>query len=236
MSEGQKTRAPQVIDLYSGRGGVGLALDELGLTHVGVDVVDYSDTYPGEFIQADASDLEFIKSLPSPDILWMSPPCQAYSTLSHCNKHRLGFEDPRDHYPTFSDLNVRDVVDALAPGDYIIENVPTCEDLEDPTRLNGLGFGLGFDNERHFETSFPVPNQLGTGEATISMNTRQESSQRVGPLAEAKRVPASWGRQGVRSAIPREYVAYLLHYCPSAPDIDLPDGVERQSFLTEMVA
>lgn len=46
-----------VIDLYSGRGGVGHALDALGFEHVGVDIEDYADDYPGDFVQGDASDV-----------------------------------------------------------------------------------------------------------------------------------------------------------------------------------
>jgi site-specific DNA-cytosine methylase len=118
-----------VVDLYSGPGGVGCALDDLSVKHIGVDKEDYSDTYPGEFIQADASDLDFIESLLSPDLLWMSPPCQAYSELSWCNSSRLGFDHPKDYYATFDDLNVREVIDVLDPDHYIIENVRSAADL-----------------------------------------------------------------------------------------------------------
>ena len=49
-----------VVDLYCGHGGAGLALDALDIGFIGVDIVDRSDTYPGEFIQGDASDVSWL--------------------------------------------------------------------------------------------------------------------------------------------------------------------------------
>lgn len=230
---GSAIQRPLVVDLYCGAGGVGLALEELGFNHIGVDVEDFSETYPGEFIQADASRPPINHS---PELLWLSPPCTAYSTLSYANKHHFGYDDPREFYPTFDELRVREVIEELDPTHYIIENVPTCEDLDEPTALNGLAFGKSYDNLRHFETSFPCPRFVAEGEPTVVMNTRLTKSQSAKPLAEAKDIPLEWGEQSIRSAIPREYVQYLLHYCPSTPDVPLPDGVQRQGMLTEVIA
>ncbi|WP_440767577.1 hypothetical protein [Natronorubrum sp. DTA7] len=46
---------PQVVDLFSGRGGVGLALSEWleFQMFAGFDIEDYSKTYPGRFAQQD---------------------------------------------------------------------------------------------------------------------------------------------------------------------------------------
>lgn len=223
----RRNQRPLVVDLYCSRGGVGRALDNLGFDHIGVDIVDYGDEYPGEFIQGDASRPPLDVS---PDLLWMSPPCTAYSTLSYAN-----FKEPREHYPTFDDLNVREVIAALEPEHYIIENVPTCEDLRDPTALNGLAFGKEYDNLRHFETSFPCPDRVRAGEPTVSMNTRQKWHQRKGPLARAKGVPETWTMQEIRSAVPQEYVQHLLYYCPSV-EVPYPEGYDPQGMLTEVPA
>ncbi|MBO4249193.1 hypothetical protein IL252_15350 [Halomicrobium sp. IBSBa] len=222
---------PLVVDAYSGPGGVGLALDSLDVRHVGVDIQDYSDTYPGEFVRADASDVAFMSRFPSPSLLWLSPKCQAYSKLSYANAGRYDWDrTPKEKYPTFDDLNVRAVVDAINPDHYVIENVATCDDLREPTRLNGLAFGLPIVNERHFETSFPVPDALGSGKPDFQIGSDYVRHE----LAAAKDVPPEWTESEIRSAIPQEFVYYLLHHCPSVPDVPLPGGLEsHQSRLTD---
>ncbi len=221
-----------VIDAYSGPGGVGLALDALELQHVGIDIQDYSDTYPGEFIQADASHVGFMARLPSPALLWVSPRCQAYSKLSYANAGRYDWDQtPKERYPTFADLNVRAVIDAVDPDHYVIENVATCDDLQDPTRLNGQAFGLPIENERHFETSFPVPDARESGDPEIVTGRGYVRAE----LAAAKGVPVEWSESEIRSAIPHEFVQYLLHYCPSVSDVPLPKEL-RQRRLADFVA
>lgn len=231
---GSAIQRPLVIDLYSGPGGVGYALAGLDVDHIGVDTTDYSDIYPGTFLRADASDVEFISRLPSPDVLWMSPPCQAYSELSWCNSTRLGFDHPKDYYPTFEDLNVRQVIDALDPDHYVIENVRRCDDLKEPAKLDGLAFGLGFKLERHFETSFWVPDAIGRGTPETVVQTKIGMPRSKTELARRKSVPTDWKESEVRSAMPPEFVHYLLHYCPSIPDVPLPP-VDRQAVLREVM-
>lgn len=226
-----------VVDLYSGPGGVGLALEafreEYGATfeHVGVDIQDYSDTYPGQFIQADASHVAFISRLPSPTLLWMSPKCQAYSSLSYANAGRYDWEHtPKEVYPTFDDLNVRRVLDALDPEYYVIENVATCDDLHDPARVNGQAFGLPIENERHFETNFPVPDALESGRPEFVIGADYDHHE----LAAAKGVPGSWAEEEVTSAIPREFVQYVLSYCPAFSKVPAPETSRpRQATLAD---
>lgn len=216
---------PLVIDAYSGPGGVGFALDQLSVRHVGLDWNDYSDTYPGEFIRCDCSYVEFMSKLPSPALLWLSPRCQAYSTLSYANAGRYDWDQsPRERYPTLSDLNVRSVIEAIDPTHYIIENVKTCDDLHDPVRLNGFAFDLPIENQRHFETSFPAPDATEDGDPKTIVGSGYARHE----IAEIKRIPASWTESEIRSAIPKEYVQYLLHYCPSTPGIPLPESVESK--------
>lgn len=224
MSEPDSTH-PLVIDGYSGPGGVGLALADLPVRHTGIDIEDYSNTYPGEFIQGDCSDIEFMKSFESPELLWLSPRCQAYSRLSWANMGRYNWDEtPKERYPTFADLNVREVIAAVDPDQYIIENVATCDDLRDPCRLNGLAFGLPINNCRHFETTFAVPDAYEKGTPEISLGRGYVRKE----LAAAKRVPEEWSESEVHSAIPREFVQYLLHYCPSTPGVSLPAELRQR--------
>jgi hypothetical protein len=169
--------------------------------------------------------VEFMANFETPDLLWLSPKCQAYSPLSWANMGRYGWDEtPKERYPTFEDLNVREVIEAIGPDHYIIENVSTCEDLRDPCRLNGLAFGLPIENCPHFDTSFPVPDTYETGSPAIILGhgyVREE-------LAAAKRVPVEWSESEIRSAIPREYVQYLLHHCPSIPGVSLPEQLQQR--------
>jgi len=223
-------RDARVLDLYSGRGGVGLALDALdGVEHVGVDIEDHGDTYPGEFVQGDAS--EFVGG--GFDLVWASPPCTAYSTLSATAYGSA--EAALDACPTIPELDVREIA-RRAGAEYVIENVPGATragHLDDPTRVNGLAFGEPYDLTRHFETSFTVPDALGTGEPAVTVSTREDDDQSVRALAEAKRVPSSWGKQGVRSAIPREFVYWVLSHCPRL-DVEAPS--RPQATLSEVTA
>lgn len=81
--------------------------------------------------------------------------------------------------------------------------------------MNGLYFGAPFDFERHFETTFRCPDAYVAGAPSVTIDVREDQS--VGDLAAAKGVPASWGKQAVRSAIPWQYVWWVLAHCPSIP-------------------
>lgn len=219
----------RVLDLYSGRGGVGLALDELDVAHVGVDIEDYSDTYPGEFLQGDAS--EFVGG--GFDLVWASPPCTAYSDLSPTAYGSR--EAAMEECPTIPELRVREIAQA-AGAEYVIENVRGASregHLRDAARVNGLAFGNPYDLVRHFETSYPCPDAYEPGEPTVKVQTRDGDDQSAADLAAAKGVPASWGKQGVRSAIPSEYVRWVLSFCPPL-DVERPK--REQSMLTEVTA
>lgn len=217
-------RETVVWDLFSGAGGVGLALETLDIPHIGFDIEDKSKKYPGPFCEVDCSDASNFPALPEPDVVWVSPPCSAYSTAD--------VEDESDA-PTFDELNVREVISALDPDEYIIENVPGCHDLEDPVRLDGLALADGrYKLERWFETSFDVPDALGSGEPEWTMHLDEPQGRRKRPIAEAKMLPETWTRSELRSAITQEYVQYLMHYCPAVGDVPLPPAVDtRQNTL-----
>lgn len=221
---------PVVVDLYCGRGGVGRALERLGWTHIGIDIEDYSDDYPGEFIQADATNPPLTGTA---DLIWASPPCQAYSKLN-----KSAYDDPTNEYPTIPELNVRTICNELG-SEYIIENVVTCEDLRDPVKLNGKAFGLPFHQERWFETSFDVPDHRATSHgrnrAPIPIGgcrNRNDQERRKERLAIAKRLPVDWPESAVISGIPDHYVRYLLYWCPAVPNVPLPAGARQKYDLS----
>ena len=79
-----------------------------------------------------------------------------------------------------------------------------------------------------------MPDAYVDGDADVPVDTRADQS--VQALAEAKGVPASWGKQAVRSAIPWQYTWWVLSHCPSVP-CPAPETAQRRlaSFAGEGV-
>ncbi len=218
---------PLVLDLFCGHGGVGHALAQLDqdINLIGFDIVDRSDTYPGHFVQADMTRPPI--GAPFADLIWASPPCSPYTSLApiHYGSREAALEAGLRYLHR---SRVVDVHYRQWSRHWIIENVPGATrvgDLDPDVRLNGLAFGQPYDLERHFQTSFECPNAVAPGTPEISIDTRDEQS--VQALADAKGVPAEWGKQGVRSAVPKEYVYWLLHHAPiDVLDIPKPDCLQ----------
>ncbi|MEZ3117850.1 hypothetical protein RYH80_18185 [Halobaculum sp. MBLA0147] len=193
-----------------------------------MDIEPYGDEYPGQFIQAD------LLADGSPpfdgvvaDLIWVSWPCTAYSSLSAT--HYGSAEAALEENPRITDAFREWLLDHAAH--YVIENVPGATrhgDLDANCRCNGLFFGEPYDLERHFETTFEVPDAYVDGSASVTIDTRDDQS--ISNLAEAKGVPQSWGKQSVREAVPQEFVGWLLGHCPSVP---FPVPPLKQRPLTE---
>lgn len=207
----------QVADFFCGRGGVGRALSNWfeEWMFFGVDKEPYGSDYPGNFIQAD-----LLKEGEPPfdgvvaDVIWVSWPCTAYSSLSPT--HYGSREEALEQNPRITDEFREWLLDHSAH--YIIENVPGATragDLDTNCRCNGLFFGKDYDLERHFETTFAVPEAYSNGTPSVTIDTREDQSTKQ--LADAKDVPRSWGKQEIRSAVPACYVWWLLSHCPSIP-------------------
>lgn len=226
----------QVADFFCGRGGVGRALDEWfsPQMYFGVDNHDHSTPYPGRFVQADllADDGPPFEGVVA-DLIWVAFPCTGYSSLTATNYPRDEYDDPRAaalaDNPRITDALREWLLDHAAH--YVIENVPRateCGDLDANCRINGLYFGDSYDYERHFETTFACPDAYVSGEAGVTIDTREDQS--IRELAAAKGVPAKWGRQAVRSATPWRYVWWVLSHCPSVP---CPAPLGEQRSLSE---
>ncbi len=233
-----KQHSWNVLDFFCGPGGVGHSLlrighkDKIRIGLEGIDNEYYGDTYPGAFNQHDVTDVIGLFEMyldKDIDLIWFSPPCQAYSRLS-----KTRHENPKEVHGTIAQYGVRTILHYLEPKEYIIENVSRCDDLDDPARINGFGVGEQYGLERWFETSFDCPDAIGSGESMLDMSSGIGRS--YVEVAEAKGFPKEWGKAEIRSAIPEAYVRYLLYHCPSTPGVTPPetggDGV--QSSLAEV--
>jgi len=148
----------KALDLFCGAGGAAMGLHRAGFDVTGIDN-KRQPRYPFRFIQGDA--LRPPVRLSDFDLIWASPPCQAYTALSkmwNSRKHE-------DRIP-----GTRALLDSSGVH-YVIENVPGAP-LKASLRLCGTMFGLktpcGAELRRHryFETSFlvmqPVCNHVRT--------------------------------------------------------------------------
>ena len=133
---------PLALDLFCGGGGVAEGLIAAGFDVVGVDTDRRcARPYPGRFVLGDA--LHPPTNLDRFDLIWASPPCQAYSTsTSPRTRHR---------HPRLIEA-VRDLV--AGHRWTVIENVPGAP-LNTNMVLTGPMVGLHrIHRRRHFELSW----------------------------------------------------------------------------------
>lgn len=129
----------RALDLFCCAGGASMGLHRAGFEVVGVDIAP-QPRYPFEFHQADA--LAF--PLDGFDLIWASPPCQAYTAAAPLQK--------KDH-PRLIEPVRRRLLAAGVP--YVIENVPGAP-LVNPVTLCGRTFGLNVKRHRLFEATFQL--------------------------------------------------------------------------------
>jgi DNA (cytosine-5)-methyltransferase 1 len=131
----------RALDLFCGAGGATKGLQEAGFHVTGVDLAPQPRYVGDEFFQADA--MEF--PLDGYDLIWASPPCQAYSIANNIHGRT-------DHPDLVGSVRAR--LEARG-GLWIIENVPGAP-LKNPFTLCGRTFGLGVKRHRVFEAPFLV--------------------------------------------------------------------------------
>jgi DNA (cytosine-5)-methyltransferase 1 len=127
----------KALDLFCGAGGASMGLYRAGFELVGVDI-NPQPSYPFQFIQSDALDFP----IDGYDLIWASPPCQAFTQLGRKNGH------PELIDPIRSRLQ-------KSGAHYVIENVVGAP-LLNPIMLCGSMFGLNVRRHRLFEANFPM--------------------------------------------------------------------------------
>lgn len=73
---------PICVDAFCGRGGWARGFLDAGYRVVGVDLEDFSDVYPGEFVRADIRSIHLTGWAGKVRALVASPPCQSFSTAN----------------------------------------------------------------------------------------------------------------------------------------------------------
>ncbi len=129
----------KALDLFCKAGGASMGLHRAGFDVTGVDIQPQPN-YPFKFIQADAMTF----NLSGFDLIWASPPCQAYSQ-SATSQRNAGKSYP-DLLPS---VRVRLESSGIP---WIIENVPGAP-MRCDVLLCGSMFGLRLIRHRLFETN-----------------------------------------------------------------------------------
>jgi DNA (cytosine-5)-methyltransferase 1 len=173
---------PLALDLFCGAGGASMGLHRAGFDVVGVDI-KRQPRYPFTFIQGDA--LNPPLDLSRFDLIWASPPCQAYTVANAAYRYAGGC------HPAL----VERTRELLAGHPItIIENVPGAP-LRADLVLDGTMFpDLRVIRRRHFELSFRAPFALGF-DASDSVSRHRWASPRKGGAVggNSKRARARYG-------------------------------------------
>lgn len=138
------------LDLFCGGGGAGNGLQQAGFQVTGVDVNDYSQYYPGDFVLSSITELDS-QWITSFDFVWASPPCKRASKATK----RWGSEVVEAH-PDLIGIT-RELLSA-AGVPFVIENVPQAPIRQDLMLCGGM-FSLDrLRRHRSFELhGFGVP-------------------------------------------------------------------------------
>ncbi len=131
----------KALDLFCGAGGASMGLAMAGYEVTGVDLVA-QPSYPFRLVVADA----LTYPLEGYDLIWASPPCQAYTWATGNATERARFPD------LVAPIRLR-LRGLCVP--WVIENVPTAPLRNDLTLCGGM-FGLPIIRHRRFELSAPV--------------------------------------------------------------------------------
>jgi DNA (cytosine-5)-methyltransferase 1 len=207
----------RALDLFCGVGGATRGLQLAGFHVTGIDHVPQPRYCGDAFVCCDALLPPF--RLSEFDLVWASPPCQAYSVLAAMHPGRI-YPDLVADTRTMLQLGARH---------WVIENVPGAPLLEQNhldgrcgVLLCGTMFGLGVERgelRRHriFESSFPIGQPVcrhkrravgvyghGGRSGKHRMLYRKEA-------AEAMQMPWS-DRDGMTQAIPPAYSEWIGKY------------------------
>ena len=207
----------RALDLFCGVGGATRGLQMAGYHVTGVDIRPQPRYIGDKFVQADATKLMIIPVGGSFDLIWASPPCQAYTRARSLHKN---IKHPELIEPVREWLR-------KSGCPYIIENVPGAP-LIAPVQLCGSAFGLHvyvqgvqYELRRHrlFESNcplkgvecnhiLPVIGIYGHGESKAMRGKRGFQISTLAPRREVMRMPWASSRE-IAEAIPPVYSEYL---------------------------
>ncbi len=139
---GCERRLVHCLDLFCGAGGAAMGLHRAGFTVKGMDL-NPQPNYPFEFEQGEAMDAD----LTGYDLVWASPPCQAYTEMQKMHKNSAAHRDLVGP--------MREKLEAWG-GAWIMENVAGAP-LRSHVMLCGSMFGLRIIKHRYFEANFHLP-------------------------------------------------------------------------------
>lgn len=134
----------RALDLFCGAGGASMGLHRAGYEVTGVDIKPQPN-YPFFFVQADALQVDWAGF----DLVWASPPCQAFTQMSAKYRGKGGKTD--SHFdlltPMLALLRNKEFP-------WVVENVPGARKIMRPTiTLHGGMFDLGVHRPRLFESN-----------------------------------------------------------------------------------
>jgi hypothetical protein len=130
---------PLALDICCGKGGWAKGLIAEGWRVIGIDIDDYSQVYPGEFIQADVLQWRGWRSL-SPQLIVASPPCQEFS--------RWSMPWTRAKHPPVPNIaiwNVCQLIAAALKCPLVLENVKGAQQFMGRSQANCGPFHLWGD-------------------------------------------------------------------------------------------
>lgn len=215
---------PRALDLFCGAGGATKGLQMAGFHVTGIDIKP-QPRYCGDlFIQGDA--LRPPVRLGDFDLIWASPPCQAYSWGAK------RWPVPRANLIP----QTREMLSGHPLS--VIENVVGAPVRQD-VRLDGPMFGLGVLRRRHFETSFyclvPQGRRLGTVKAgayvTVAGHGGNNAKGRGSRAAKQEAMGIYWMSDvELNEAIPPVYAEHIGRYAMMALGLD-PEEMKRDSAL-----
>lgn len=168
------------LELFAGAGGAALGIRRAGVDALACIELDADAAYALErngfpAVCADVREVDY-SVLPHIDLLWASPPCQAWSTLGR----RKGADDERNGWPWTLDAvrRVRPtwVVCENVPGSrkYIeAEVLPTLRALYafvDVWTLDAADYGVASHRQRIFVVAGPLPRKPPAPKAQVKVS------------------------------------------------------------------
>lgn len=196
----------RILDLFCGEGGASMGyyqaaskyLPDNQIQIIGVDN-RRKVRYPFGFVHADVLTLDY-EFLLGFDFIHASPPCQAYSQLSHMAKTDMD-----------KSILPRTLLMLEAAGKpYVVENVPLAPIRAD-IQLDGSMFGLSLKRRRIFQTNlrsaaYPCETSFreNTGIVTVAGNAATLE-------AASKAMGINWmSKKGIMQAIPPVYTEWIF--------------------------